>query len=55
MGWVGLGHSADGSGSVGSPKMDPRTTLVDRAGGKGRVEEEKNEETGEGREWKRRR
>ena len=26
--WVGLGHSIDGWSWVGSPKMDPRTTLA---------------------------
>jgi len=27
LGWVGLGHSGDGLGWFGSPKMDPRTSL----------------------------
>jgi len=27
-GWVGLGHSVNGLGRVGSPKMKPRTTLI---------------------------
>jgi len=28
LGWVGLGQSADGLGSIGSHKMDPWTTLI---------------------------
>ena len=28
LGWVGLGHSADGLGWIGSNKMDPWTTLA---------------------------
>jgi len=27
VGWVGLGHSADGLGWIGSHRIDPRTTL----------------------------
>jgi len=30
LGWVGLGQSADGLGWIGSHKMDPRTTLIDK-------------------------
>ena len=29
MGWVRLGHSVDGLGWVGSPKMYSRTTLIE--------------------------
>jgi len=30
LGWVALGHSADGLGWIGSHKMDPWTTLLHR-------------------------